>query len=445
MSGMNRPMMLLIGLDRYVLDACGRLGVDAVAVYGAGTRDNGLQEIPDHVRPVFCDDHRNPEAVLTALHRAGFAGRRFDAVQTTDEWALVATSVLGTALGCRTVDPGTAVLFRDKHLQKERVRAAGIPAARSAVLEDIHLVGEGARLPFAPAVVKPITGAGTSLTSVVNDATELRRLASVYRDQRTANRTFVAEEFMPGQEWTADGVVSHGEVIFYGLGEYASSCLSAIESGTPLRMRKFDPDAERWAYDLAGPVVHAALAALGATDGVFHMELFHDPDSGRVAFSECALRRGGALTHEEIHCKFNVDLGEAAVRCALGDRQVPDVKVRPGTVGSSYLPSRPGILLSCSSAERLRELPAVEFARIDLPPGTVLPSAFSGTSKRIGQVMFVTPSTEELDQRVEETRSWFLERLQVIPRDVVTRRLREWTRATAGAGYADILYVPDQA
>jgi biotin carboxylase len=440
----KRTSMLLIGVDRYVLSACRRLGVDVIVVYGPVTRDNGLQEIPDGVTAVFCDDHRNPEAVLTALHRAGLAGHRFDAVQTTDEWALVAAAVLGAALGCRTVDAGTAVLFRDKHLQKERVRAAGIRTARTWVVEDIHFLdGEVPTLPFAPAVIKPVAGAGTSLTSVINDTADLERLARTYRKRRTAARTFVAEEFMAGQEWTADGIVSGGELIFYGLGEYAASCLSVIESGAPLRMRKFDPQAERWAYDLAGPVVHAALAALGARDGVFHMELFHDPETGRIAFSECALRRGGALTQEEIHYKFNVDLGEAAVLCALGERPAPVIKVRPGTVGSTYLPGRPGTMLSCPTPEELLQRPDVEFARIDLPPGAVLPEAFGATGERLGQVMFTTSSTDLLDRRVEETQAWFLEQLRVIPHEVVTRRLRAWSRETVGAGYADVLYDPE--
>ncbi|WP_157851245.1 MULTISPECIES: ATP-grasp domain-containing protein [Streptomyces] len=440
----KRTSILLLGVDRYVVSACCRLGVDAVAVYGPVTRDNGLQEIPDGVTAVFCDDHRNPEAVLTALHRAGLADRQFDAVQTTDEWALVTAAVLGAALGCRALDSGAAVLFRDKYLQKERVRAAGVLTARTWLVEDIHFLdGDVPPMPFTPAVIKPVAGAGTSQTSVVNDGAELETLARAYRKRRTASRTFVAEEFMEGQEWTADGIVSGGELVFYGLGEYGASCLSVIESGASLRMRKFDPHTERWAYDLAGPVVLAALTALGAPDGVFHMELFHDPETGQVAFSECALRRGGALTQEEIHCKFNVDLGEAAVLCALGDRPAPVVKVRSGTVGSSYLPSRAGTLLSCPTPEQLRQLPDVEFARIDQPPGMVLPEAFGATGERLGQVMFTTDSVDLLDQRVEETQSWFLEHLRVIPHEVVTRRLRDWSREVVGADYADVLYDPE--
>lgn len=444
MQEAKRASILLIGVDRYVLSACRKLGVDAVAVYGPVTRDSGLQEIPDGVTALFCDDHRNPEAVLMALHRAGLADHQFTAVQTTDEWALVTTAILGAALGCRAVDPGTAVLFRDKYLQKERVRAAGVLTARSWLVEDIHLLeGDVPPMPFTPAVVKPIAGAGTSLTSVVNDGAELGELARAYRKRRTPSRTFVAEEFMEGQEWTADGIVSEGELVFYGLGEYGASCLSVIESGGSLRMRKFDPHTEQWAYDLAGPVVHAALAALGARDGVFHMELFYDPETGRVAFSECALRRGGALTQEEIHCKFNVDLGEAAVLCALGERPAPAVKVRSGTVGSSYLPSRAGVLLSCPTPEQLRQLPNVEFARIDLPPGMVLPEAFGATGERLGQVMITTDSVDLLDRRVEEIQSWVLENLQVIPHEVVTRQVRDWSRETVGADYADVLYDPE--
>ncbi|MFF4306863.1 hypothetical protein [Streptomyces sp. NPDC001601] len=52
-----------------------------------------------------------------------------------------------------------------------------------------------------------------------------------------------------------------------------------------------------------------------------------------------AARRGGALVHEQIECKFGIDLGEAALSLAIGER--PDVTIaeRVGIMGSTYITS----------------------------------------------------------------------------------------------------------
>ncbi|BFU47381.1 hypothetical protein [Krasilnikovia sp. MM14-A1004] len=432
--------LLLLSPDRYVLRACRRLGLAPVVIYGGYHRDNGLQTIAPPAIPVFCESHRSPEAILTALHRAGFADRQFTAVQTTNEYLLVTAAILGRALGARAIDPGTAVRFRDKYLQKQRVRDAGLTTARAAVIEDIFAIDRDFTVPFDRAVLKPITGAGTETTSVVDGLADLLAAADGYRRRRIASRTFVLEEFVAGDEWTADGIVSGGELLFYGLGRYDQPCLSTLQSRSALRMRKFDPQTEGWTYSAADDTIRRAISALGLEDGVFHMELFHDPATGSVTFSECAARRGGALTAEEILAKFNVDLGDAAVQCALGRRPELDVRVRPGTVGSVYLPSRPGVLVRCPSPAELTELPGVEFARIELPFGAQMGASVDSTTTRIGMVLLTADDPEELERRSVEVLRWFDERLVVVPAGATTAGLREWHRGLGSYEFADAAY-----
>jgi biotin carboxylase len=444
MTEMTMPepdQLLLLTPDRYVLRACERLGLEPVVVYGARHRDVAMQEIPASAIALFCEDHRSPEAILSALHRSGLAGRQFTAVQTTNEYLLVTAAVLGTALGARAIDPATAVLFRDKFLQKQRIREAGLATARSVLIEDVFALDETFVFPFGRAVLKPVAGAGTEITTVVAGLDELLAVSGGYRERRIANRTFVLEEFVTGDEWTVDGVVRDGDLLFYGLGRYEEPCLSTLDNRHALRMRKFDPQSESWTYAAADDTVRRAIAALGLVDGVFHMELFYDPANGRVIFSECGARRGGALTAEEILAKFNVDLGEAAVTCALGRKPRLDVLIRPGTVGSVYLPSRPGTLVSCPSPVQLRALPDVEFARIDVPFGYRMDASVDSTTTRIGMLMITAADPEALERRRAELLQWFDERLVVIPAAATSGALRSWHRGL-GTPYefADVCY-----
>lgn len=124
-KGKRRPRVLLVGLDRYAMRTCVRLGFDAVVVCGASAWDERNVPIPEQVTVLRVDEQDSPEAVLMALHRAGLAEGAFDAVQTSDERSLVMVSMLARHLDLRGLDPATAVRFRDKSLQKQRLKYLG--------------------------------------------------------------------------------------------------------------------------------------------------------------------------------------------------------------------------------------------------------------------------------------------------------------------------------
>ncbi|MEU5217689.1 hypothetical protein AB0G79_16025 [Streptomyces sp. NPDC020807] len=437
----SRPRLLLLGLDRYALDACVRLGVDAVVVCGAATRDDGLMSVPPELRLLRVDDQSSAESVLLALHRAGLAAGGFDAVHTADEYSMVTAGLLARQLGVPGIDPDVAARFRDKSVQKAAVREAGLPTARCLVIDDVLDLDGVGELPFAPAVLKPVAGAATALTSSVRDRAELSARSAEYRRTKPAQRTFVLEEHISGEEWFVDGVVFDGELLFLAVGAYGDPCLASLESGTPLWLRHFDPDAESWVYDRARGVVADALAALGLSSGSFHMELFHDPESGTLTFGECAARRGGGLIHEQIQAKFGVHIGECAVQAVLGRRPVIEPKVRPEVFGGTYLPGRPGILLDCPDPAELTALPQVEFARIEHPVGTHFAAGPANTSQRVGQFMVVAETVEQLTARFDEVRQWFDERLTVLPDDLTTSGRREFQRSwRPDADFRDTLW-----
>jgi biotin carboxylase len=422
--------ILMLGTDRYAMRACLEHGIDAVVVCGPGGRDNGFVPVPDGLRALPVDDQASAEAILMALHRAGLADHRFVGIQTTDEWALVTGSLLAAHLGCDFLDPVTAVGFRDKSLQKARVRAAGLKAARVTVIDDIHDVSSFDALPYPKAILKPVAGAATVRTSVIDSLADLRARSTQYRKEESKQRTFVLEEYVTGDEWVADGVVFDGELLFCSIGTYADPCVSAVGGKLPLSIRRFDPELDADVHELAVPVVRTALSALGLRNSVFHMELFHDKKTGELTFSECAARRGGALVHEELQAKFGVSLGESAVLCAAGRRPDLAVKVDHRVIGGAFLIGRPGTLLRCQTPAELCARPEVLFARIERPYGTRITSDLAGTNTRVGQCLVAADSPEEFYDRLAEVRAWFDERLIVLPDKAINRDLRAWQRET---------------
>ncbi|HEX2419941.1 MAG TPA: hypothetical protein VHJ83_17745 [Micromonosporaceae bacterium] len=437
---MSRPSVLLIGADPYVLRACELHDVNPVLLCNSGAYDSGRLRIPPQGTLIRVDDVNNVEDCLGALHRAGLGDVRFDAVQTTWEYAVVTAAALGRVLDCRAIDPTTALYFRDKSLQKARLRSAGIPVTRTMLVPDIYNVDD-VPLEFERAVLKPIAGGGTTSTSVVRDRKDLDAASRTAREEKEIKRTFLLEEFVDGEEWMAEGVAFGGEVAFFGLGVYAQPCLEAITGQIPISLRRIDPVDEAEAYESAEPVVREAIAALGLRDGVFHMEMFRERETGRIVFSECAARRGGALTQEQVLAKFNVDLGEAALLCALGRRPGINVEVNPNTVGCAGLYGPAGTVVNYPTPDELLDQPDVAYAQMYVPPGATLNSKFSASADMLGAALVVTESVTAFDERVVRLRQWFSERLVIAEPGLTSGERWAWQqRHWPERDYRDWLY-----
>jgi|SRR5579875_948885 len=433
MTSAAAPALLQLGVDKYLTRAAVDLGAEVVLVHSSVMRDgDGERGVPEQVRTVFTQQLHTPESVLTALARAGLlagpSGRGWDAVLTFNEHTLVQAAVLARLFGCRGTAPEVAVRFRDKWLQKEVIRAAGLATARSTLIEDIAYPDELPVIETWPRVLKPNYGVGTSRTALVSSPAELAAAAAGFHRSTPGQRTYVAEEFSRGEEWTADGVMSGGELRFLSVATYQEPCLTVLEKQDALTYRRFDPEADADVWRVAEPFVRRCIGALGLVDGIFHMELFWDQASGELTFGECNGRRGAALVPEEIRYKFGVDLGEEAVRVALGLPPRLDVKVSPDSIGNTYLMGPPGTLVSSPSPADVLAQDGVRYVTLEQNVGTVIPGSFGDMNTRVGMAVVAAPGAAALYQRMAELRAWVADQLVVVPPGLNTRTLRAWHR-----------------
>ncbi len=413
--------LLMVGPDHQALEAIQHHDIEVTVLVGGGTKDIGLP-IPRGraQRTVFTDDSKSVDSALNCLYRNGL--ETFDAVYAHDEMALMTAAVLGQVLGARAIHPRTAAVFRDKYLQKSALAAAGVPVARSALIEDIRDLPAGWELPFAKAVVKPVAGQATQSTYAVTSTAEVRRIGAECKAKGVTARTFVAEEFVEGEEWFADGVVSDGRLRFVSLGRYAKNCLTAVSERSPVRTFCLDPVADKEVYDAALPVVTQALTALGLGYGVFHMELFHH--GSQVTFSECAARRGGGPISDQVRHKFGVDLAALSLLAQL--QPIADIAAEPvpGAVASAFLPLVEGTLLDHPSVEELLAQPDVVNARIFVPRGLRTTGPGASTFGRLGEFTVHTDSVEQTVRRLDEVSAWFAAKSKVLPLTTTMRELR---------------------
>ncbi|MFJ9472532.1 ATP-grasp domain-containing protein [Streptomyces caniferus] len=426
----NERLALIIGADLYLIRACLRNSIKPVVVHGPGLHDWGFIEIPSEVETVFAEDTSSVESVLFSLHRAGLADREFICIHTGDEKALVTVAALAKVLGISVaVDTDVALRFRDKWLQKKTLSEAGIEVAKFHLIEDVYHPDLAGIADFDKAVLKPIAGAGARNTSVVQGREELIAKCAEYSRSGMPQRTFVLEEFMPGDEWIVDGVVFDGELRFFSVSTYGEPCLSTVELNRALQVEVLDPIIDAGVYELARSVAENTLQTLGLHRGVFHMELFYQAETGKLVFGECAARTGGILQPEIVEAKFGVDLAVAAICCAAGIDPQIEPSIRPDTVGSTYLNNRPGILVGYPSPAEVRALPGVEYLRLELPYGFRMADALASTTEAVGSVVLSGSTKEEFRSRRDFLAQWFDERLVVVPAHATNRELREWQRA----------------
>ena len=419
----EHPRLLMVGVDHQALEILQSNGggVDVTVLMGGQAKDIGLP-LPRDARVIFVDDATSIDSCMNALTRCG--ATVFDAVYALDDQAMMTASALGCVLGARSLPAATVSLFRDKYLQKRMLRQAGVVVARHELIPDIHDLPSGYRLGFDKAVMKPVAGQATESTYLVYSTEDVRRIGLDRKARGLRARTFVVEEFIQGEEWFADGVVSGGHLRFASLGRYGKTCLEAVSENLPVRTFCLDPVADKVCYEAAMPTVAKALSTLGLTDGVFHMELFHMPCGG-ITFGECAARRGGGPIRDQVHYKFGVDLAYHGVQ-ALLETGSPDsiaTTVVDGEVASAYLPLVHGTLLDHPSVEELLALPDVVSARIFVPKGLRTLRPATNTFGRMGEFTVHT-APGDASARLDEISRWFESRLRVLPLTPTMRELR---------------------
>ncbi|MDI1463936.1 hypothetical protein QEZ54_23405 [Catellatospora sp. KI3] len=413
--------LLMVGADGPALEALPET-VEVTVLLGAFSKDRG-NVIPERARTVFVDDHKSPDSALTGLYRAGYGEGSFDAVYAHDDPVLMTAAAIGAILGANAVPAPTVALFRDKSLQKKRIAEAGLPVAGYAVIDDIHELPDDFEMPFTRGVLKPVAGMATQFTSVVESRADLVRVSAQCRNAKVSMRNFLLEEFVAGDEWFADGIMSDGHIRFLALGRYAEPCLSAVQQRAPVQTFSFDPTEDKWAFDLARPLIEQSIAALGLVDGIFHLELFHQPDLGRVVFSECGARRGGGPIRDQIRYKYGVDLGDYGARALLQPIGDIPTRVREGVVASTFLSLKPGIVVGFPTASELAAQPDVAHVRMHAPLGARIEATPANTYFRMGEVTVHTDDVASAERRLAELAAWFADRVDVMALNPTMREL----------------------
>ena len=222
--------------------------------------------------------------------------------------------------------------FRDKAQMKQVLREAGLPCARSKLLEtDDDAWSLVAEVGY-PIIVKPVDGLGSRATWRINDEAELQNALKSLRP--SIDRPLQGEEFVTGTEHTFETVTIAGQPVWSSGTHYLPGPLEVLENPWMQYCVLLPRESDLPMFRDFWPINTAALQALGMRTGLSHMEWFVRKD-GSACISEVGARPPGVHIMPMMSLAHETDMIANWVRLMVLDEFTP--VERQWAVGTAFL------------------------------------------------------------------------------------------------------------
>ena len=228
--------------------------------------------------------------------------RKFDRIVALDEFDMEAAAHLREHMRIPGMGRTAISHFRDKLAMRYAARAAGIVEpvfTRVLVHDELHVWMERMSPPW---VLKPRAEASAIGIRMMHSAEQVWRALEELGDRQSF---FLLEQFVPGDIFHVDGIVSEGEVVFAAASGYGKPPMQVMHEGGVFTTRVLDRRSPE-VFALT-QINETLMPALGMTRGVTHAEYIRGAD-GRYYFLEAAARVGGAFIADVVEFATGVNL-----------------------------------------------------------------------------------------------------------------------------------------
>ena len=241
-----------------------------------------------------------------------------DRIVALDEFDLENAAYLREHLRIPGMGLTTIRYFRDKLAMRGRAQESGVP-----VPEFIHVLNHQALNDFMarvkpPWLLKPRSQASGIGMKKINEPHELWP----YLDQLgDAQSNYLLEQFVTGDVFHIDSIVSERQVVFAEAHAYGTPPLNTSHDGGVFTTRTLPRDsAEAKAlYRLNREVIES----LGLVRGVTHTEFLRAREDGKFYFLEIAARVGGAYITDVVEAATGINLWREWARLEVGSGKSP--------------------------------------------------------------------------------------------------------------------------
>jgi biotin carboxylase len=263
-----------------------------------------------------------PEDLPTAdiIRAVSFMARThpIDRIVALDEFDMENVAALREHLRIPGMGLTTMRYFRDKLAMRGRAQESGI-----LVPEFVHVLNYDDLKNFMarvkpPWLLKPRSQASGIGMKKINDPSELWPLLDQLGDQQSF---FLLEQFVPGDVFHVDSIVSERKVVFAEAHMYGKPPLDVSHQGGIFTTRTLSRiSSESKALQKMN---RALIEALGLVRGVTHAEFLRAHNDGQIYFIEIAARVGGAYISDVIEAATGVNLWREWARIEVGGGKIP--------------------------------------------------------------------------------------------------------------------------
>jgi biotin carboxylase len=230
-------------------------------------------------------------------------GRAFDRIIALDEFDLQSAAQLREHMRIPGMGITTSGCYRDKLAMRVIARATGflVPDfCRVLNYDELRGFMEHVAPPW---LLKPRTEASAVGIRRIEEPEQLWRALDELGDRQSH---FLLEQFVPGDIFHVDSIVSEGRVAFSAVHRYGRPPLQVMHQGGVFTTRTVDRAGPDWSQLTA---LNAGLApSLGMVRGVTHAEFIRAHADGRCYFLEIAARVGGAFIADLVETATGVNL-----------------------------------------------------------------------------------------------------------------------------------------
>ena len=307
------------------------------------------------------------------------------AVVTGGELGVELADCLSEALGLTTNGSAGSAARRNKHLQLEALRAAGIPTARQLLVEGPEQLARWHESLGGRIVVKPVRSAGNDGVSFCDTPADsvaaYRDVANAVNIFSTANEGVVAQEYLAGTEYAVNTVSRDGRHRTTDVWRYVKISANGVRDRIAAAVL-VTPGSPEWTAVTAHS--YEMLDALKVSHGPAHHEVMLTADGPRPV--EVGVRLCGA----DAAAQALLALGESQVeRTAqaylapadfLAEVDAPQHVHRH--VAMAFLTSPvAGTLRSYPLLPRVHELESCHEVHLTVQPGGQLPLTVDDTTE----------------------------------------------------------------
>ena len=241
-----------------------------------------------------------------------------DRIVALDEFDMENAASLREHLRIPGMGLTTMRYFRDKLAMRGRAAEAGILVPEFIQVLNYDALNDFMARVKPPWLLKPRSQASGIGMKKIQDAAGLWPLLDQLGDQQSF---YLLEQFVPGDVFHVDSIVSEREVVFAEAHAYGKPPLDVSHQGGIFTTRTLPRDSAE--AEALHKLNRELAQALGLVRGVTHAEFLRSHADGKIYFLEIAARVGGAYISDVIEAATGINLWREWAHIEVGGGKRP--------------------------------------------------------------------------------------------------------------------------